>query len=280
VLRLVQPNAEQSLKWDPERAAQFFDVLLASTAAPDIGARPALVIWPETAMPYLLNGAERLLEHVDIASGGTPVALGAVRREDGLYYNSLVVTGPGGTIETTYDKFHLVPGGEYIPFGAVLGRIGIRGMAERDGGGFASGAGPATLDLGGLGRVLPLICYEAIFPQHLHRSERADWILQITNDAWFGDLTGPYQHLAQARMRAVEQGLPLVRAANTGVSAVIDATGQVTEQLPLNQRGFLDAVLPGSLPPTPYARTGDWPVLALMLFLALILCLPRSRELD
>jgi apolipoprotein N-acyltransferase len=127
---------------------------------------------------------------------------------------------------------------------------------------------------------LPLICYEAIFPQDLLNAPgRADWILQITNDAWFGTLTGPYQHLAQARLRAIEQGLPLVRVANTGISAVIDAKGRVLATIPLGKAAFLDAALPPALAATPYARSGDGPVLALViaLFTALGLAAPRKR---
>ena len=122
------------------------------------------------------------------------------------------------------------------------------------------------LDLGTAGKVLPLICYESVFPQDLRAApERADWVLQVTNDGWFGNLAGPYQHLAQARLRAVEQGLPLLRAANTGISAVIDAKGRLLQSLPLNSAGFLDAAVPAALPATPYARTGDLPLSVLLL---------------
>ncbi len=276
-LRIVQPNAEQGLKWDPDMAEEFLHILLTQTAETPPGAPPELIVWPETALPYLLNGSEYLIEDMERASGARQMLFGAARVEKGLYYNSLIVSGPDASIAQIYDKFHLVPFGEYVPFGEILGRLGIRGMAVQEGGGFASGTGPRVLDLGTFGKIQPLICYEAIFPQHLHMVERADWILHITNDAWFGQLVGPYQHLAQVRMRAVEQGLPVVRAANTGVSAVIDAHGQVTADLGLGVRGFLDADLPPALPPTPYARTGDWPALVLMALLALGLALTGRR---
>ena len=134
------------------------------------------------------------------------------------------------------------------------------------------------MDLGPLGQVLPLICYEAIFPQDLRAAPgRADWILQITNDGWFGKLSGPYQHLAQARLRAVEQGLPVVRVANTGVSAVIDPLGRVLVSIPLGQAGWVDQPLPPTLPRTIYARTGDWPVAGLLALILAGLLLRRRR---
>ena len=135
--------------------------------------------------------------------------------------------------------------------------------------GYVPGQGPKLVDLGTLGRALPLICYEAIFPQDVRAApERPGWLLQITNDAWFGELSGPYQHLAQARLRAVEMGLPMVQVANTGVSAVIDARGAVVASIPLGEAGFLDAELPGALPATLYARIGDLPLVLLLLAVA------------
>lgn len=269
-LRIVQPNAEQSLKWDPDRAQEFLMRLMTATATAPQGPPPDLVIWPETAVPYLLDDSGHLLAQIDAVAGGRPVAFGIARREAGRYYNSLAVTAPGGGLAQVYDKHHLVPFGEYVPFGEVLGRFGIEGMAASHGSGFSAGPGPAALDFGPrIGRALALICYEAIFPQNLRLAPRADWALQVTNDAWFGEVSGPFQHLAQARMRAVEQGLPVIRAANTGVSAVIDARGRIRAELGLGMQGFLDAPLPGALPPTPYARTGDLPALVAILLLVL-----------
>jgi apolipoprotein N-acyltransferase len=205
-----------------------------------------------------------------------------VQRVEGFrFWNSMAVVGPGGVITGRYDKHHLVPFGEYIPFGDQMYRwFGLVAFAAQEGNGYSPGAGPAVLDLGpGLGRALPLICYEAVFPQDLRRAPgRADWILQITNDAWFGEWTGPYQHLAQAQLRAIEQGLPMVRVANTGVSALIDARGRVVDSLPLGQAGYLDVVLPGALPPTPYQRWGEGPVGLLLAGLGLwLLALARRK---
>ena len=264
LLRLVQPNAEQGLKWDPDQARLFFERQLSFTAA---GVRPDLVIWPETAVPYLIDEYPEVARRIAEAGRGSPVAVGVQRVEGWQYWNSLAVIGPGGRIDASYDKHHLVPFGEYIPFGDLLyDWFGLVAFAAQQGNGYSPGPGPAVLDLGGgLGKVLPLICYEVIFPQDVRAApERADWMLQITNDAWFGTWSGPFQHMAQARLRAIEQGLPLVRVANTGVTAVVDARGRILDQLPFGEPGYLDMALPGALPPTFYAHWGDGPVILLI----------------
>jgi apolipoprotein N-acyltransferase len=159
-----------------------------------------------------------------------------------------------------------------VPLGDLAYRwFGITAFAAQAGATYSAGPGPVVLDLGPLGKVLPLICYEAVFPRLVNAApERADWMLQITNDAWFGIRTGPFQHFDQARLRSVEQGLPLIRVANTGVTAVIDARGRIVDALPFGEMGWLDAPLPGALPPTPYARLGDLPVALLLAGLALL----------
>ena len=277
VLRLVQPNAAQHLKWRSDMAELFFRRQLDLTAAP-AARRPDLVIWPETSVPFLLNYPRDGLTEIAAAAGGVPVALGAQRTEGFRAFNSLAVIDASGRPTALYDKFHLVPFGEYIPFGDMLARFGITAFAAREGNGYSPGPGARVLNLGPvLGKVQPLICYEAVFPQDLRAApERPDWLLQVTNDGWFGTLTGPYQHLAQARLRAIEQGLPMIRVANTGVSAVIDAHGRVLQSLPLGAIGRIDAALPPPAPPTPYARLGDGPVLAvLLLLLALVASISR-----
>lgn len=277
-VRLIQPNARQELKWREDMWQLFLDRQLRASAPGD-GPRPDLIVWPETAVPWLLERAQPFLQDVAMVSAGIPVALGIQRRDGTRYYNSLAVIGPGGTVTATYDKWHLVPFGEYIPFGDLLANVGISAFAAREGMGYSAGEGAKVLPLGRVGKVLPLICYEAVFPQDLNAApERADWILQITNDAWFGSLAGPYQHLAQARLRAIEQGLPLLRAANTGVSAVIDAHGRVLKSLPLDTDGVIDAVVPPSLSPTPYSRTGDLPATILLVVATLALWLRGRRE--
>ncbi len=266
-VRLVQPNAPQHEKWDPAKVNTFFQRQLKSTAAA-AETRPDIILWPETAIPWNLSQADDAIAIMADAAAGTPLVFGANRSNGDLSHNSLAVIGADGTLTHIYDKHHLVPFGEYIPLGAIAKFVGLRSFAARDGYGFSPGPGPQTLDLGALGKALPLICYEAIFPANLlNAPERPDWILQITNDAWFGDIAGPQQHLVQARFRAVEQGLPLVRAANTGISAVIDANGRVMASLPLGEEGFLDAPLPPPMPPTLYARTGNSPTILAMLFL-------------
>ena len=265
-LRLVQPNTPQSDKWNPDLAMAHLDRAMAlSGTASTKGPPPDLIVWPEASLPWLLDDSDPLLAEIARQAHGIPTLLGATHRKGARYYNALVVLDGQGRQIALYDKHHLVPFGEYIPFGDQLSFLGLRGLAARDGAGYSPGPGPQILDLGALGQILPLICYEAVFAQDLFRAKgRADWIVQITNDAWFGDRTGPYQHLAQARFRAAEQGLPLVRVANTGVSALIDPTGKIVAQIPLNTTGYLDVKLPPPLPEPFYARHGDMPLVILL----------------
>jgi len=165
-----------------------------------------------------------------------------------------------------YDKYHLVPFGEYMPLQGLARKWGLKGLAEQMGASNSFGTGPKILKAEGVPAFLPLICYEAIFPQGVS-GPRPEWLVQITNDAWFGERSGPYQHLAQNRVRAIEQGLPLARAANTGISAMVDPLGRITASLPLGVDGFVDAALAKPLPPTLLARTGQWPVIGLILLL-------------
>ncbi|WP_265499210.1 apolipoprotein N-acyltransferase [Paracoccus beibuensis] len=264
-LRIVQPNATQSLKWDPEWSTVFFQRLLDLSTQP--GQRD-LVIWPETAVNFLLDEASGVLPAMSDAAGA-PLVMGIQRREGSRFYNSLAVID-GGRVLGIYDKFHLVPFGEYIPWGDALARFGIGAFAAQQGNGYSAGPGPAVLAAPGAPDFQPLICYEAIFPQHVRGlDERPEWLLQATNDAWFGRISGPYQHLSQARLRAIETGLPLIRAANTGVSAVIDARGQIRDSLPLNTAGKIDAHLPGALPPTVWMRMGNMPLVTLLILVLL-----------
>ena len=280
-VRLVQPNAPQHLKWDPDLAPVFYDRQLALTsAAPAPGApRPDIVIWPETAIPWLLEYAQPAFDEMALAANGAQVVLGLQRRSpDGAWFNSLVVVGADAQPVAVYDKHHLVPFGEYMPLMWVFARMGVFGLATNETGGYTAGPGPQLLDLGAAGRALPLICYEAIFPNDIARAPgRADWLLQITNDAWFGEIAGPWQHMAQARLRAVEQGLPMLRAANTGISAAIDPYGRVTAEIPLGEAGMIDTPLAAALPVTVYARLGDLPVLILIGIIASLLAVMSRR---
>ena len=268
-LRLIQPNAEQRLKWDPAEADQFFNRLLAYTA---VKPTPDLVIWPETALPYSLEHNPELIAVIAAAGNGAPVLVGRQRVVGTQGWNSLSLITPDGAMTATYDKHHLVPFGEYIPFGDLAYALfGLTAFAAQQGNGYTPGPGPQLMDLGtALGKIIPLICYEAVFPQDLRGTARPDWILQVTNDAWFGTLSGPFQHLAQARLRAIEQGLPLVRVANTGVTGVYDARGRETAALEFGTASYLEAQLPADLPRTPYARFGEIPLLVLLGALGLI----------
>lgn len=275
LVRMVQPNAPQDQKWNPAKADIFYNRLLDATAA---APAPDLVVWPETALPYLLEYATPAFETISDLSRGAPVVLGINRREGSRFYNSLLVLGRGAQVLAIHDKAHLAPFGEYIPFGEFFARFGIQGLAASQGGGFSAGRVGDVLDIPGIGPALALICYEGIFAQEVGAyARRPRLMVLITNDAWFGTDAGPQQHLAQERLRAIEQGLPMVRVANTGISAMIDAKGRITAALPLGAEGGLDARLPPALPPTLYARWGEWTALVLLLLVSLAALLPRLR---
>lgn len=268
-LRIVQPVLTQKDKWRPElRDSHLANYLELTARAPEF--RPTHVIWPETATPFLLmrDTKRRQLIAANLPPGsqlltGTPRYQG---QDISLTaFNSLVLLDPSGRLTLLYDKRHLVPFGEYLPFRSVLSLIGLDRLAVSavD---FSSGELPQVSPLPGAPSVRPLICYEVIFPAESAVTPRPGWLLNITNDAWFGDSAGPRQHLAIARMRAVEQGLPLVRAANTGVSALIDPYGRILQSLDIGLRGIIDRRLPAALPsPPPYAIGGDLPFLLLLL---------------
>ena len=176
-----------------------------------------------------------------------------------------------GTEGILLEKFHkqkLVPFGEYIPLGEWLSDKGISGLAARDGAGYQAGTGERILRIPDVGYAIPLICYELIFPSNVRAEVRPNMIIQITNDAWFGRFVGPYQHLAQAKFRAVEQALPVIRAANTGISAIIDSKGKIVAQTRLNEATYLDAYIPSAGPKTLYTKFADWPII---IFLTLAL---------
>ncbi len=250
---LVQGNIAQGHKWDRDFVAEIFDRHLALTRAglAAAGAGPAVVVWPETASPYLLQ-TDPAARAAIAAASPVPALVGSVRWDEAQRpRNSLMAVLGAGPPAAIYDKWHLVPFGEYLPSWMPFG---LRFFA---GGGFAAGSGPRTLRVGALPAMGPLICYEAIFTgQVVDRADRPDWLVNVTNDAWFGNSTGPRQHLAAARLRAVEEGLPLMRAANTGISAGFDAFGRELGRLDMDTRGTLALPLPGRLGPTLYGRFG------------------------
>jgi apolipoprotein N-acyltransferase len=276
---VVQPNIPQEEKWDPLHVPEHLRRILALSGPPEGGgAAPALVVWPETALADLLDWAGPTLEAGVRAAGGAPLATGIARADaEGRYFNSLAVTDGQGRVADVYDKAHLVPLGEYMPFRETLAAWGLRGIAEFQGIGFSPGAGPALVEIPGLGLARPLICYEGIFAEEIGAGERPRLLLLVTNDAWFGRFAGPQQHLALGRLRAIEQGLPMVRSANTGISAVIDGRGRVLRSLPLDEAGAMDVPLPPALPPTLYSRMGDAPALLSLLLLVSWALLQRRR---
>jgi apolipoprotein N-acyltransferase len=266
VVRLVQPNAPQHQKWDPAFRDVFLNRLIRHTGEGDV---PDLVVWPETAIAYLLNYIEDDLSLLSDAARGAPLVFGIQRRDaQSRAFNSLVVMGPGGVIQSIYDKRHLVPFGEYMPGARLLGEMGAPGLARNLGIGFTPGDEPGPVTLPGIGSAVPLICYEGIFAEEItYGEERPRLLLLITNDAWFGKAAGPRQHLAQARLRAIEQGLPMVRVANTGISAMIDGRGRITASLSMGVDGAIDAALPPALKATFYSQWGDSPFIVLLLLL-------------
>ena len=280
VARLVQPNAAQHLKWRDDMIRVFYERQLNLASGPSTELLD-VVIFPETAMPFLLGTAPEALQGLaDAAGPRTQVISGIRRRDEGdNFYNSLVHLDERGGVLSVYDKHHLVPFGEYIPLGWIVPKLGLSGLADAVGG-FSRGTGPRVLVDKRLPSYLPLICYEAIFGRDSWvRGARPEWIVHITNDAWFGGFSGPYQHLAQAQVRAIEQGLPVARAANTGISAMIDPYGRVLTSLPIGRAGVLDANVPAALAPTVFSRLGNWPLGILILVLVLFAFFPIGRAI-
>ena len=278
IVRIVQPNASQEEKWDRDKIPKFFARQLTATGAGD--SPPDLIVWPESAIAPLLDDADAEFRAISKAARGAIVVLGVNRRDEEGYYNSMVALDRFGHVAQRYDKQKLVPFGEFMPFPEFFRKLGIRGLAEWADRGYVAGSGLRRMMLGDLGLALPLICYEAIFPELARNdAQRPDLLLQITNDAWFGTRAGPYQHFAQARMRAIEQGLPIIRAANTGISAAIDPFGRIVEILPLGATGFVDAKLPTPLPKTLYSRTGDGPAITLIVVLLLTMFFGKVAQL-
>jgi apolipoprotein N-acyltransferase len=270
-IRIVQASVPQREKWRPENWGRFLRDHLDLSAQGPAGKADNLasithVIWPEAAMPFPpLEYPEALSAIGDLLPEGTVLIAGAIRIERTpanpparpRFFNSLLVFGKGGLLLSLYDKILLVPFGEYLPLRPVLAALGLREIASREG--YSAGPTPRPLlAIPGLPAVVPLICYEAVFPGAVVQGpDRPALIVNVTNDGWFGNTTGPRQHLHQARVRAVEEGLPLVRAANNGVSAAFDAYGRILGQLDLNARGVLDVPLAASLQPPVYARFGE-----------------------
>jgi apolipoprotein N-acyltransferase len=269
-LRLIQPNiAQDDASFGPEKKQailrRYFDLSERATSPDRSGVRDVThLIWPESAFPFILSrDPQALSEIVDFLGSGATLITGAARREDGSpprYFNSIEIVGRGGLSAQRYDKQHLVPFGEYMPFASLLERAHITQLVDIPGG-FEPGSGPRILHVPGLPDAMPLVCYEAIFPIEfgglMSGADRPTWLLNVTDDAWFGLTPGPYQHFAQARLRAIELGVPLVRDANSGISAVLDGFGREIAVAPLGAEGVLDAELPEALAPTLQSHLGS-----------------------
>jgi apolipoprotein N-acyltransferase len=263
-LRLVQPNVPQSEKYVSRLMLRNWERLMDLSLRPPSAklGQPTHIIWPEAATGFPVARLPGALDQIALFTArGQTMITGSDRvlRENGRVtaFNSLYLFGPGGALPQVYDKFHLVPFGEYLPFARLLNSIGISQFAFGEG--FSTGDHPHLLPVPGAPAASPLICYEIIFPHAVTdpAAPRPGWLLNITDDSWFGPWAGPRQHLVIARVRAIEEGLPIARAANTGISAVIDGNGRVRAMLPLNQMGVVDASLPASLAPTLYVKLGD-----------------------
>jgi apolipoprotein N-acyltransferase len=271
-LRIMQPNLQQDVRFNYAAKADVMQKYLTlsdrASGPQSTGVRDAsILIWPESAFPFFLtHEADAMAQIADLLPKGTILITGSVRAPDlppgakiTRAYNSIYIIDHDGNVLSIYDKLHLVPFGEFLPFQDLMEKLGFVQLTKVQGG-FIPGIRRRPMELPNAPRVLPLICYEAIFPGDVaSRDDRPGWIANLTNDGWFGISTGPYQHLQQARVRAIEQGLPLVRAANTGISAVIDPVGRIVARLGLGIEGVLDSSLPSAIPPTIYARTGDIP---------------------
>jgi apolipoprotein N-acyltransferase len=267
-LRVVQPNVPQTEKWKPDLAIRNWQRLIAPLAL-NGGAPYTHAVWPEAAPPFILSEHADALRMIGLSlPRGATLLTGSVFREtrngETSFFNGMHAINDAGQVTGTYAKAHLVPFGEYLPFQGLMDALGITKITGGKGG-YTSGPGVRSLTLstgnssGAQKTTLgPLICYEILFPGYvIEPGQRPDWLVNMTDDSWFGPSTGPYQHLEISRMRAVEEGLSVVRAANTGISAIIDGYGRVVEYLPLGTQGIIDGVVPRPLETTSYAISGN-----------------------
>ena len=292
-LRLVQPNVGQGADFSPENGAAILGGYLRLSDRATSPQRSGIadvthLFWPESAFPFILaHDRGALARIVDFLHGGATLVTGAAREEETAgqtrYLNSIEVVDAAGLEAARYDKHKLVPFGEFLPLRSLFDRLGITQFVQIPGG-FSPGTGSRILHIPGLPDALGMICYEAIFPNEkpARTGEAASvgFILNVTDDAWFGRTAGPYQHFAQARLRAVELGLPMLRVANTGISAILSARGEVLDEAPLGVQSVIDGVLPGALPPTVQARLGlaIWTALTAAAAALCVLAIARSRR--
>ena len=288
-LRLVQPAIDQSEKWDAANEAEIMSRYLGLSnankgpQAASIGAFTH-VIWPESAFPFILTERrDQLASIAQLLPPNTSLITGAMRLEKSSaanggnrVFNSLYVINGNGEIVVAADKTRLLPFGEYLPFQSLLESMGLQQLTRLRGG-FSAGNRRSTISLPGMPAFLPLICYEIVYSGAVRAQDeiagaRPQWIINLTNDAWFGMTAGPYQHAHQAQVRAVEEGLPVIRVANNGISFVSDSNGRILERLPLGERGVVDSSLPQAGPVTVFSQFGNIPSLMFicLLYIALV----------
>ena len=271
IVRLVQPNINQNEKWLEGHARKIYDTLLSLNARPSSTGQPIThIIWPESSVPFLIDeSAKGRGELANAMPPGATLLVGAVRRDapndDAHYFTSILVMNDKAEVLNHYDKWHLVPGGEFLPLAWLLEPLGLRKVVSLPES-FTPGAGPQTLPVPNAGPAGMSICYEAIFPFAVSGPTlRPDWLINVTNDAWFGKSVGPHQHLGQLRLRVIELGIPAARAANTGISAIIDPLGRITFQSEIGVADAYDMAMPQPVAQTLYSRLGDWALLLLVM---------------
>ena len=284
----MQPNLQQDVRFNYAARQQVMErYITLSQQTPSPQSHGAtLLIWPESPFPFVLTHEPGALAQIaKLLSPSTVLITGAVRVDQAngpanlRAHNSVYVIGTDGSVLDVYDKVHLVPFGEYLPFQSFLEKFGLQNLTKQIGG-FSAGDRHHLITVPGTPLALPLICYEVIFPgEEMPPERRGGWIVNVTNDAWFGYSTGPFQHLEQSRVKAIEEGLPLVRAANTGISAVIDPVGRVIDSLALGREGVVDSSLPRPIAAPVYARIGDAPAFAIVA-IALLVVVRRRLNSD
>jgi apolipoprotein N-acyltransferase len=289
-LRIMQPNVTQDEKNKPRAGADLLDRYLRlsdrATGPQSAGlADVTHLVWPEAPFPFVLDREPRAIEAITRSLGsGTVLITGSIRAEDSpdaprgfRFFNSIQVFDRGGLVGS-YDKVHLVPFGEYLPLESWLRRLGFEQFV-RVIGGFSASSTRKPLDIPGFPGSVPVICFETIFPRELAVSPTGSAVfVNVTNDAWFGRTPGPHQHLAQARLRSIEFGQPMVRAANSGISAVIDPYGRMLASLPLDRADVLDSPLPAGLPGTLYRQTIWYSYATVMILLAALGLIGMLRD--
>jgi len=289
MLRIVQPNIDQREKWLDGASTKIFQTYLDlsnSNTGPQTASSAAFthIIWPESAFPFILAEQSGALSAIDdLLPDSTTLITGAMRREPPLdensrsrIFNSALVLNGAGEIVAARDKTRLVPFGEFLPFQTILEQIGLRQLTQLQGG-FDAGHRREVVSSQNWPPFLPLICYEIVYPGDLgtHDNERPKWLVNLTNDAWFGITSGPYQHAHLSLVRGVEEGLPVIRVANNGISFVSDSYGRIRKSLPLGAKGVLDSRLPQAAPPTFYSQIGNLPLIVCICMAFLILVVVR-----